>query len=268
MTTTQKVIKYGVIIFAILLIVEIFMFIFNSLKSVSGFFDDDDSLLKEYNIYECNSIIEDIEIENESSKLNVLLGDSFKVESNDKYVTFKEENGKLIIREKNHKQKIHNDKTILNVYIPKNSILNNFSLEEGAGSVNIDDLEVLNANFKLGAGSFKVNNITINNNLLLYGGAGSITIKNGKINNLSLESGVGKVYIKSLLTGLNKITTGVGELSLKLLGNKDDYRISSKKGIGNIIIDGEKVKDNSTYGNGKTQIKVKNGIGEINIKFE
>ena len=83
-----------------------------------------------------------------------------------------------------------------------------------------------------------------------------------------MNIGVGKVSLVSKLTGNNKIDSGVGKMNLYLIGTLDDYKISIDKGIGTAKIDGENVKDDSTYGTGINSLDIDGGIGSIDIEFK
>lgn len=59
----------------------------------------------------------------------------------------------------------------------------------------------------------------------------------------------------------------IGKVSIKLLGDKDNYKFKINKGIGAIDIAGEEMKDGQEWGNGKNYIDIDGGIGEIKINF-
>lgn len=73
------------------------------------------------------------------------------------------------------------------------------------------------------------------------------------------------MYIKSKLEGSNKIDTGVGKVTLDLIGR--DYKLSVEKGIGTILIDNKKAVNNETFGNGKNHVLISGGVGEIEVNY-
>ena len=97
------------------------------------------------------------------------------------------------------------------------------------------------------------------------GGTGKFEIRDGRINNLDFDAGIGDVYIKSKLEGSNKIDTGVGKVTLDLIGR--DYKLSLEKGIGTILIDNKKAVNNETFGNGKNHVLISGGVGEIEVNY-
>ena len=94
---------------------------------------------------------------------------------------------------------------------------------------------------------------------------GKFEIRDGRINNLDFDAGIGDVYIKSKLEGSNKIDTGVGKVTLDLIGR--DYKLSVEKGIGTILIDNKKAVNNETFGNGKNHVLISGGVGEIEVNY-
>ena len=65
----------------------------------------------------------------------------------------------------------------------------------------------------------------------------------------------------------SEITSGIGRLEVNLVGEKDDYELILQRGIGNLELNGEKVKENDKIGSGSIKIRVEAGIGETEINF-
>ena len=76
-----------------------------------------------------------------------------------------------------------------------------------------------------------------------------------------------RVNIEAEITGISKIDAGVGEINIKLLGNKEDYRINTETGIGSITIDNKKYYNNASFGTGINTIRVSGGIGNVKVDF-
>lgn len=270
MTQTQKIIKYFAIAFAFALIFGIFSCIMFGLSQISTYFNNNDSDmledLEEMNINIDNISMIDIDIR--YANLIIKTGDTLKAETNNKYITIKQENNKLIINEKKHSLFNNNDKSNLIIYVPQDFIFDGVSIEAGAGKIQIDNLNTKILKFDLGAGKTEINNLVVSTSAEIDGGAGEITISNGNIKNLDLDTGVGKCTLTSELIGKNEIDVGVGELDITLLGSKEDYKIIAEKGIGNIKIDSESIKSEQVYGTGINIIDISGGIGSINIKFK
>ena len=86
-------------------------------------------------------------------------------------------------------------------------------------------------------------------------------------NNIDFDLGVGKIDITGSLLGSTKIDSGVGSTNVNIIGSKDDYKIDVDKGLGSINVDGESLKDNTSYGNGVNTIDIDGGVGSITINF-
>lgn len=261
MNGIQKVIKYGAIALAVFIIVNIFSFVIYLVSSIVDF-DDNDEVI---NFEETYENVNNIKIDASSTRLNIKQGDTFKVEAssvNDKFKV-KLTNGTLKIEEKS--KHLFNNKNVseVTVYVP-NVNLDLLDIDAGAGSITIENINTNDFDFDQGAGT-----ITISNSNFIKanidGGAGEFKIISSSINNLDLDAGVGKVEIEATLTGKNKIDCGVGEVNIDLLGNSNDYKIKTNKGLGSININGESKSNDTTYGDGSNIIEIEGGIGSINI---
>ena len=80
--------------------------------------------------------------------------------------------------------------------------------------------------------------------------------------------GIGELHYTGTLTGNSKVDYGVGETNLTLTGSEKDYQIILDKGVGDAIVNGMSMGDNSTYGNGVNRIEVDGGVGDLNIMFQ
>ena len=147
-------------------------------------------------------------------------------------------------------------------------ILNDAIIDTGAGKINIENLKAENFSLDIGAGSVQINNLVVTKNCDIDGGAGNIIINNGSIYNLDMDLGVGKTTITSILTGENEIDTGVGKLELNLIGSQNDYTLDISKGIGSISLDGKDLKDEEKVGTGSSLVKIDGGVGSIEIKMK
>jgi hypothetical protein len=120
----------------------------------------------------------------------------------------------------------------------------------------------------LGAGKVQFECLNAYTDADIIGGAGEITIASGTLNNLTLEMGVGELNLSIALLGNSDLEFGVGNSKLTLIGNKEDYRVDVKKGIGSISVDGKNVSDFGSSGNGQNNIKVQGGVGAVDIVFK
>lgn len=268
MSRLQKIIKYLALAFAMFLtfsIISGIMYGFSFLGHILG--DDEKSITEKLNNLEINDDTLLLDVNVSSSNIIIKNGETFKAETNNKYINSKQDKNKLYIKEKKHNW-FQNNNSELIIYVPNDFVFDGVSIETGAGKVNIDTLSTKQLYLNLGAGKVDINNLTVFENTKIDGGAGEININALSMNNLDLDMGVGKLSLTSKLTGNNKIDSGVGAIDLSLIGSLEDYKISLDKGIGKATISGDNMKDDYTYGTGVNKIDIDGGIGSINIDFK
>lgn len=262
MSASQKVIKYSAIALAFLIIFSIFTCLVSFILSITS------SIKKEDEIKEINAKnnYKNLTINLRATSLTIKKGEKFKVSSNNDKITIKQSDDSLTIKETktnfNFKEKLE-----LIIYIPDDYVFDDVSIKNGAGKIDITELNSQELSLELGAGSTILKNVNILKETKIECGAGSFKILSGNINNLDLDLGVGKTSISAKITGNNKIDSGIGSLDLNLDGIKNDYKLKLKKGLGSITIDGASFNE-SLFGEGTNYIDIDGGIGSINIAFK
>ena len=271
MTTTQKIIKYLAIAFALFLVISIFSIIFGlSREIISSINSDkkDSKLLEEYTTISNNvNNIESFKINISNDDIEIKEGEKFEVKTNDPDVKFYHENSKVKIKtDKTFSWHLSNSSrgTII-IYLPNEFNISELDLNLGAGKIDIDKIFVETLLMDLGAGTMTAKEINVYEKATINGGAGNINIYSGTINNLNLKLGAGNASIESDLTGSNTLTTGVGKLNLGLSRSKDNYKFDISKGLGNIILNDFDVSEDILIGDGETKIKISGAIGNIII---
>ena len=265
MNSTQKIIKYGAIAFAIALIIGIINFVTSAILDFTFFFDGDSSLTKSMLETRVESPINKIEISLKATSIEIKEGSEFLVSTNNKKIEVTEKDNCLTIKENGQK---YSKNAKLIIYLSTGNSLTNLSLDGGAGQVSLNDITTDHLKLQLGAGNSEINNLTVKNSSSIEGGAGNLSIYRSRIKNLDLDLGVGNVTIEAELLGQNKIEAGIGNLNVNLLGEKDNYQIKATKGIGKITINDTSVKDDTTFGNGDNYLNLNGGIGNITVSFK
>lgn len=249
MTTVQKVIKYLSIALAVFLIVSIFsglIGVVGMLSTGGSWFGD--GLLDKSKEYQISGDITDMEIEVSVAKLTIVEAEEFRVASNLKHLTVKEEGGCLVIDEKKSTWRNVSNKAEITVYIPEGYEFDEVDMELGVGETTVESLSVTG-------------------NMELTGGVGEIAIRDSALHNLDVDMGVGELNLTGKVTGDCQLGCGVGSVKLNLDGEKEDYRFRVSKGLGEVIIDGEKMEDNAVCGDGENHVGVEGGVGDIQISF-
>jgi len=265
MTTTQKIIKYCAIAFAIFLIFSIISGVAALIGSIGGAFSNVDinEELKDLHL-ENNANVLDINIK--ATNLEIKKGNILKAETDNEHITINNTNNRLVIKEEKHNL-FDTDTKKLTVYVPEDLVFEGVSINAGAGNIKVEELNSDNLFMDLGAGNVTIDNVLVTKEIEIDGGAGNLTIENGSMNNLDLDLGVGDVSVTANLQGDIDINTGVGKTEVNILGNKEDYEIEVDKGFGKVTIDGIDVKDEYTFGRGINSIDIDGGIGNINVNF-
>lgn len=264
MTETQKIIKYCAIALAVVIIINIFYFLFSLGSFFLGFETNTNSTTEEQTILD-NSII-NLDIDLDYTKLNIINSDDYKVVTNNKYLKINNVNNTLKIEEERKLFSKSFKNSELTIYIPNDKIFQDIDIDTGAGSINMENISSEELNLDLGAGKVAINYLTVSRKADIDSGVGSLDIYSGSINNLNLDMGVGEVNIKGILTGKNDIDAGVGSLNIELINSLNNYSIFIEKGLGKVSVNNIESKDDYSNNQGSNYIKINGGVGSINLK--
>lgn len=265
MSEVQKVIKYLSIVFAVLLIFNIFSIIFYCFNSLSDVFYGDVKVvdkLKDIDVKGSSILSVDINTAN----LTIKYGDVLKVETDNKNVDVVQENDKIYVKENGNWFRFNKGANVV-ITVPKLFVFDGVAIDAVVGNLDISDLVVNNLYLDLGAGKSSINNLNVNKLAEIDSGVGEASLKTSVINNLDIDMGVGNVYLNAQLLGNNKIDTGVGKVDIDLVGTIDDYSISLDKGIGDVNIDGKSIVSEA-YGSGVNKINIDAGVGSVDVSLK
>lgn len=272
MKQAQKIIKYVAIAFGLYLAINIIgwiVFGFTMLLGIDigkNIFSGTGTETVQYGqvFYD----VEELDIEIAFADFEIKIGEELKVEGQI-YKDFKieVENKTLKIEDVNKKWIFNsNDAAQLTLYVPEDLVFSKAKIEIGAGTTNIEKLKATNLDLNLGAGAVNIQNCEAEKTDIECG-AGKVEIQNSSLKNLDLDTGVGEFSYNGYILGNSSIECGIGKLTLDLKGGEDIYSINTEHGIGEIRLNGNKVEDNKTQGNGENRIKIEGGIGEIRINM-
>ncbi|MDO4283455.1 MAG: DUF4097 family beta strand repeat-containing protein [Clostridia bacterium] len=268
MTTFQKILKGLAIAFAIFLIVNICFGILSALGIVFGISDIYSNakrvdIQKEFSINNIN----DIMISSNISDIQILKGDSLRVEATNvnENITLKSEGDKLVIKENDKNNFFQtNEKSEIKVYIPERLYIERFELDSGVGKTYIEYLKADKVSLDLGVGNIVIDMIE-SNQTKVNAGVGNIEINGGIMGDSDFDLGVGNTNISAVLQEKSKIECGVGDVDIHLLRVADGYQIDVEKGMGSIKLNGENIKENTKYGDGMNKVSIEAGMGNIDI---
>lgn len=276
MRNAQKLIKAFALVLATLIIVGIFTAIIGGVSflaavtgaEIGGWVSDSGPWTSES--YE-SQMVRELEMSVKATSVKFRLvdeGEPVRIETNNEYVTtwIDMDGRRLNVVEKSHGLFGWGGKGEVIVYVRKNVSFEKVRIEVGAGELDIEKLDTRVLDLDLGAGRTEIRALKVSERAAIDGGAGYLAIKQAEMQNAHLELGVGKAEIEASLKGDNKIDSGVGKVELKLVGREQDYRIEVEKGLGSIELNGEKLKDGSTWGSGKNKVEIDSGVGAVEIK--
>ena len=162
--------------------------------------------------------------------------------------------------------------TVITVKIPQNTVFDTADINIGAALLTLDGFTA-SQRFKLntGAGEVDVKNITASN-VNIQTGVGETVFHNCSFTDTVMNTGIGETVFDGSVFKKLEINAGIGEIDMRINGKKDDYLINATSGIGSILIDGRSATGiDSTFRinnqNALHTIRVKAGIGEVDIKF-
>lgn len=264
MTTAQRIIKYCAIAFAIAIIAGIIQ----AFLGILGVFTSDSSIgevrKEAFEIKEDQDISRLI-LKYKAGTVEIVTGD-FAYETNNEKLKVNVAGDTIELLDKsNNSFHFNSNKSYLKIFIPEDLVFNTVDIEIGAAKVKIDKLYAKKIDYEVGAGATTIKDIRATEEFKAETGAGAFKIKNGVINNLTSEFGAGEVTINATLTGTNKLDCGIGSLNLKLLDSIENYTIKASKGLGEIKLNGDKLSDGKTVGNGTNTVYLEGGVGSIKV---
>lgn len=264
MTETQKIIKYCAIALAVVIIINIFYFLFSIGSFFLGFETNTSSKVEELPILD-NSIT-NLDIDLKYTKLNIINSNDYKVVTNNKYLKIDKVNNTLKIEENRKLFSKSFKNSELTIYIPNDKTFRDIDIDTGAGAIKMENINSEELDLDLGAGKVTINYLTVSKKADIDSGVGSLNINSGSINNLNLDMGVGEVNIKGILTGKNDIDAGVGSLNIELINSLNNYSIFIEKGLGKVSVNNIESKDDYSNNQGSNYLNINGGVGSINLK--
>ena len=269
MTETQKIIKYFAMAFAIFLIIGIIGGILASLSFASYVFTDKETVvvssdLNDYSVKDVDRLYLDLQ----AADLEIKSGSDFSLQSNHEYLKVDESSDSLRIEEIKRPYKINDNVYKVVLTVPQSKTFDSVVIETGAGKLVLDGFTTKSMKLTLGAGAVALNNVTVTDNTDFEGGAGEITITDCTFAELDMKIGVGACNLTATLLGDSEIDCGVGEANFKLIRTPAiDYSVQVEKALGDVTVDGRKIKNEETIGFGENEVEINCGIGEVDVEF-
>lgn len=267
MTTVQRIVKYFALLLAAVIVVSVACAAINGLSFIAGLFDDKETDIGEIREYMVEGEIRSLDIDIDAARIDIILGDELIVRSNIDDITVKNERGTLAVKYKN-RFNIYAGEAVVEITVPAELVFGEVSVSTGANKLYADIINANKVDIDFGAGSAEIDRLVAKKECDIDTGAGKVVIGDCDISDLDLDIGTGKFELAGALMGDCVIDMGVGSVDIILVGTPDDYCFDIGKGIGNITIDGNEMRDGETLGTGDCHIQISGGVGSVTVGFE
>ena len=269
MTMIQKIIKYCVMVFAILLVVGIVggmaSFVYSFTKN------DENEVSADYKFEQ----VENIKVDVGAINVDLITGDHFEVqipEGKDNVKVRLEDKKTLVVKQKSgwfHFDIASNrsNKRRIVIIVPKDFYARKVELDLGTGNMKIEQLHTKELQLDGGVGNVKGKNIE-SERTKIDGGVGNIEFENVKFNDLNFDCGVGNVGISGEITGKSEIHCGVGNVDVEVDDSIENYDLEIQSDVGKVCVNGEKVKDYEREGvSAKHSLEIDGDVGSVDLDF-
>lgn len=157
------------------------------------------------------------------------------------------------------------------ITIPKEFEAKNIQISLGAGLLQADTIRSIDGSFEVGAGKMHISYLEITERSDYEVGVGSIVIDNMTASNIDAECSLGNLVMNGRITGNNNIQSGVGQILMELVGDKEKYYFDFNSGVGNVIMNGKGHQDVTMGHKSKSNLDgsfhLDNGIGNITLNI-
>lgn len=136
---------------------------------------------------------------------------------------------------------------------------NSISVEASVGSVELNDFSSNSIDIYCKVGSIEVNHSNAQS-ILVKTDTGSITIDEGTYLELVSETNVGSCDLKKVTSSSIHVVTDTGSITARINGDKNDYQIEVKKGVGSSNIESKNEGTKKSY--------FETSVGSIDVAFK
>ena len=156
------------------------------------------------------------------------------------------------------------------IAIPKGKEFDEVTLITNAGSMEIThQFLARELDLEVDAGELIGEQLEAKNDFSIDVGAGNLEIQNLQAKNLEVDCGVGEVNIGGKVSKKVDADCGVGQITMALIGNENDYDYEINCGIGSVSINGTTYSSLATEqkidNNAGNKINLDCGVGEIDV---
>lgn len=155
--------------------------------------------------------------------------------------------------------------------VPENAKLTKAVFEFGAADIEMENITAKELIVTVGAGELNAHKLTATEKAKFTVGAGAFSAEEVDLFNAILECGVGEMELSGNIIGESTVDCGVGQTTLTLTGNEEDYYGDLSCGLGEIQLGSIQIGGSGTksYGtsSAESRMDIKCGIGEVDVRF-
>lgn len=158
----------------------------------------------------------------------------------------------------------------ITITIPEKQELGAFTMKMGAGVADTGPITSNTMSIGIGAGKLSATQLKVSQMLKLETGAGAITANEIEAGEAELKSGAGRIEASGRILNGGKVNCGVGEIKLRLAGDKEEYSYSVNCGVGTAQINGKSYHGFVDINNPSNNrlFKLICGVGKITLDFD
>lgn len=216
-------------------------------------------------------------IENTDNEETIQVAVEYRKENHRRKVEAYKDGTTLRIEETGSKRSWKNDSTRITIQIPKelqNNILEEISLKQDAGDINIDTpLAAKNLVIEVDAGECQADEkLTAKKACSVDVGAGEIDLREVEASKLTLTANIGEIDISGITADDIVVDCGIGTIDATVCGREQDYNYDISCSMGEIsigedeyaVLSARKKIDNSA----DKKMMIDCNVGEVDISFD
>ncbi len=158
----------------------------------------------------------------------------------------------------------------ITLYLPEDCSLHLVDVSLGAGQLKMEDMEIANMKASIGAGQLLLEEMNIET-LEVSLGAGELRAKDMTVYILSASIGAGNMDFEGAVNGSAEIGCSMGNVSMELEGDKQDFNYQLSCVAGNMEIDGDSYAGAAverTIDNGADKsMEIDCSMGNVKVEF-
>ncbi len=166
---------------------------------------------------------------------------------------------------------INDTKSGLILYVPAEAILEEISIDLGAGQMKLDGLKAKEMQMDIGAGQILADGLQADD-ISFAVGAGEIALTNAQLKQVKVEVGAGNCEIQGTILGDVDVECAMGNVSFALAGKQNEFNYEIQCVSGNITIGEDEysglVQEQSLSNNASKTMDLECAMGNLEVNFE